>query len=160
MEGRKQNIEHLSDQSAQGVELGAMIGMQTFMWITENGLTAIEQEKEGLLEYILSSSNLNLAYRQVKRNKGSGGTDKMEVGELLPYLGQHKDELIESIRSGKYHLNPVRRVEIPKSKKTRGLGIPMPACTVNSTGQTVGFGGVYATVYGTTGRNPNADERT
>jgi group II intron reverse transcriptase/maturase len=125
MEGRKQHIEHLSDPSAQGVELRAMIGMQTFIGITENGLTAIAHEGESLLEYILSPSNLNQAYKQVKRNKGSGGIDKMEVEELLPYLRQHKDELIQSIYAGKYHPNPVRRVEIPKSKgKTRGLGIP------------------------------------
>ena len=125
MKERKQNIAGLSGQSAQGVELLAMIGMQTFMGITENDLTAFTQEKDGLLEYILSSSNLNLAYKQVNRNKGSGGIDKMEVEELLPYLRQHKEELIQSIYAGKYHPNPVRRVEIPKSNgKTRGLGIP------------------------------------
>jgi group II intron reverse transcriptase/maturase len=125
MKEREQNIEHLSDQSAQGVELHAMHGMQTFMKITEKGLTAFERGKAGLLEYILSPSNLNLAYKQVKRNRGSGGIDKMKVEELLPYLRRHKDELIQSIYAGKYHPNPVRRVEIPKSNgKPRGLGIP------------------------------------
>lgn len=124
-EGRKQNIETLSDQSAQRVEPEVMIGMQTFMGITENHLTAIKQEKGELLEYILSPSNLNLAYKQVKSNKGSGGIDRMEVDELLPYLRCHKDKLITSIYDGKYHPNPVRRVEIPKSNgKTRNLGIP------------------------------------
>jgi group II intron reverse transcriptase/maturase len=60
----------------------------------------------------------------VKRNKGSGGIDKMDVEDLLPYLRQHKEELIQSIYTGKYHPNPVRRVEIPKSNgKTRGLDI-------------------------------------
>ncbi len=125
MRGRKQNIETLSDQSAQRVEPEVMIGMQTFMGITENHLTAIKQEKGELLEYILSPSNLNLAYKQVKSNKGSGGIDRMEVDELLPYLRCHKDKLITSIYDGKYHPNPVRRVEIPKSNgKTRNLGIP------------------------------------
>ena len=95
------------------------------MGITENHLTAIKQEKVELLEYILSPSNLNLAYKQVKSNKGSGGIDRMEVDELLPYLRCHKDKLITSIYDGKYHPNPVRRVEIPKSNgKTRDLGIP------------------------------------
>jgi group II intron reverse transcriptase/maturase len=76
-------------------------------------------------DFILSPSNLNFAYKQVKRNKGSGGIDKMEVEELLPYLLRHKEELIESIYMGKYHPNPVRRAEIPKSNgKTRKLGIP------------------------------------
>jgi group II intron reverse transcriptase/maturase len=125
MEGRKQNIEHLSGQSAQGEELRAMTGMQTFMGITENRLTAFERVNEGLLEYILSPSNLNQAYKQVKRNRGSGGIDKMEVEDLLPYLRQHKEELLQSIYVGKYRPNPVRRVEIPKSNgKSRGLVIP------------------------------------
>lgn len=125
MKERQQNIAGLSGQSAQGVELRAMNGMQTFMGITANGLTAFEQEKDGLLEYILSPLNLNLAYRQVKRNNGGGGIDKMDVEDLPPYLSQHKDELIQSIYAGKYHPNPVRRVEIPKANgKKRNLGIP------------------------------------
>lgn len=125
MMGRKQNIETLSGQSAQRVEPEVLIGMQTFIGITENHLTAIKHEKGELLEYILSPSNLNLAYKQVKSNKGSGGIDRMEVDELLPYLRCHKNKLITSIYDGNYHPNPVRRVEIPKSNgKTRNLGIP------------------------------------
>lgn len=125
MRGRKQNIDTLSDQSVLRVEPDVMIGMQTFMGITETHLTAFKHEKGGLLEYILSPSNLNLAYKQVKSNKGSGGIDRMEVDDLLPYLLCHKDELIASINAGKYHPNPVRRVEIPKSNgKKRNLGIP------------------------------------
>jgi retron-type reverse transcriptase len=115
MKERGQNIEHLSGQSVQGVELQAMNGMRIFIGITENDLTTFEREKVGLLEYILSPSNLNLVYKQVKSNKGSGGIDKMKVEALLPYLRQHKDELLQSIYAGKYHPNPVRRVEIPKS---------------------------------------------
>ncbi len=125
MMGRKPNIETLSDQSSQRVEPEVLIGMQTFIGITENHLTAIKQEKGELLEYILFPSNLNLAYKQVKSNKGIGGIDRMEVDELLPYLRCHKDKLITSIYDGNYHPNPVRRVEIPKSNgKTRNLGIP------------------------------------
>lgn len=125
MEEREQNIVKLSGHPAQGVELRAMSGMQTFMGITENSLTAFAHENDVLLESILSPSNLNFAYKQVKRNKGSGGIDKMEVEELLPYLLRHKEELVQSIYMGKYHPNPVRRVEIPKSNgKPRKLGIP------------------------------------
>jgi len=125
MKERMQNINRLSGQSAQRVEPTAMIGMQTFMGITENTLTAFKQETGGLLEYILCPSNLNIAYKQVKSNKGSAGMDKMEVDQLLPYLLRHKDELVKSLYNGKYHPNPVRRVEIPKSNgKRRSLGIP------------------------------------
>jgi group II intron reverse transcriptase/maturase len=128
MEGRKQHMARLSDQPAQRVEPGAKGGMQTFMGITENSLTAIGQEVNSLLENILSPSNPNQAYKQVRRNRGSGGMDKMEVAELLPYLRRHREELTESIYAGKYHPNPVRRAEIPKTRgKTRGSGIPAVA---------------------------------
>lgn len=95
------------------------------MWITENQLTDFNQLGYGMLEYILSPSNLNAAYLQVKRNKGAGGVDKMEVESLKDYLVSHKDELITSILQGNYLPNPVRRVEIPKDNgQKRQLGIP------------------------------------
>jgi group II intron reverse transcriptase/maturase len=99
---------------------------QTFMWITENNLTINDYRLgNGLLEHILSPSNLNSAYKQVKRNKGAGGVDKMEVESLKDYLVDNKERLIQSIQQGTYRPNPVRRVLIPKENgKQRQLGIP------------------------------------
>jgi RNA-directed DNA polymerase len=99
---------------------------QTFMWITENNLTTNDYRLgNGLLEHILSPTNLNAAFKQVKRNKGAGGVDKMEVESLKDYLVTNKDMLIKSIQMGKYRPNPVRRVCIPKENgKQRQLGIP------------------------------------
>lgn len=79
-----------------------------------------------LLELIIRRENLNKAYRQVKKNKGSAGIDRMQVEELLPYLRENGDELRQQLREGKYKPNPVRRVEIPKEEKgkVRKLGIP------------------------------------
>lgn len=95
------------------------------MWITENNLTGNGQLGYGLLEFILSPSNLNKAYHQVRRNKGAGGVDKMEVEFLKDYLVENKEEIITAILKGKYRPNPVRRVEIPKDKiNKRQLGIP------------------------------------
>jgi group II intron reverse transcriptase/maturase len=93
--------------------------------ITETDITDTNMQTEGLLEQILSRENLNRAYKQVKKNKGAGGIDGMQVDELLPYLKEHREELLQSIRDGKYCPKPVRRVEIPKENgKTRKLGIP------------------------------------
>ena len=93
--------------------------------ITETDITNRAKQTEGLLEQILTPENLELAYRQVKRNKGAGGIDRMQVDELLPFLKEHQNELVQALRDGKYRPNPVRRVEIPKENgKTRKLGIP------------------------------------
>jgi group II intron reverse transcriptase/maturase len=78
-----------------------------------------------MLERILDRSNLNEAYKRVKRNRGSGGVDGMSVEELGEYLAANKDEITNAVLDGKYRPNPVLRVEIPKENgKTRPLGIP------------------------------------
>ena len=100
-------------------------GVQTFIWMTEDGIVEVPFDKEHLLEVILSPDNLNKAYKAVVRNKGCGGVDKMSCEELLPWLRSNKDELICSLLDGSYRPNPVRRVEIPKDNgKMRQLGIP------------------------------------
>ena len=128
MKGREQKIFEISGTFPHGDRTASEghEGGQTFMRITENNLTSNNhQTGNGLLEQILSPSNLNAAFRQVRRNKGAGGVDKMDVGSLRDYLVRHKDELITSIERGKYRPNPVRRVDIPKENgKRRGLGIP------------------------------------
>jgi len=134
MKGRMQKIfeEPKACPQKNRTESEGNAGGQTFIGITENTLTASYQSENGLLEHILSPSNLNRAYKQVKRNRGAGGVDKMQVESLKAYLVRHKDELISSIDKGKYRPNPVRRVDIPKENGTlpsgkagkRQLGIP------------------------------------
>ncbi len=125
MKGRKQKISEDSYQEDTRAELEGYSGVQTFMRITENNITNFNESEFGLLEQILSPTNLNLAYKKVKSNKGSGGVDKMEVESLKDYLVKNKQELLSSILGDKYRPNPVRRVEIPKDiNKKRLLGIP------------------------------------
>ena len=84
-----------------------------------------EGRKPDLLERILDRENLNRAYKQVKANKGAPGVDGMTVEEALPWLKEHGRKLTDSIRSGKYKPDPVRRKEIPKPDGgVRKLGIP------------------------------------
>ena len=108
-----------------GTESRGTYGVQTCMGIIENNLVEVPNVGGDLLFQILSTNNMNLAYKRVVRNAGSGGIDGMEAKELLPYLRSHKEELVKSLKDGKYRPNPVRRVEIPKDNgKKRPLGIP------------------------------------
>ena len=94
--------------------------------ITEKSGVITDYWTDNILDLILRKENLNNAYKQVKSNKGAGGIDGMQVDDLLPYLRENQDTLIQEIRIGKYKPNPVRRVEIPKETKGefRKLGVP------------------------------------
>lgn len=59
------------------------------------------ERREGvhdLITKITSRMNLNLAYKRVRANKGSAGSDGMTVEELFPYLIRNRDELIKQMR--------------------------------------------------------------
>ncbi len=78
-----------------------------------------------LMEHVVERENMILAYKQVVRNKGSAGIDKMSVDQLKPYLAEHWAEIKESLLRGKYKPQAVRVVFIPKPKGgQRQLGIP------------------------------------
>lgn len=78
-----------------------------------------------LLEKVLSKDNLNKAYKQVYKNKGTSGVDGVTIEELFAYIKEHKEEILWQIRNRKYKPQPVRRVYIPKENgKMRKLGIP------------------------------------
>ena len=84
-----------------------------------------EADGADLLERILCRENLNRAYKRVRANKGAPGIDGMTVEDALPWLRQHRTELLDSIKAGKYKPQPVRRKEIPKPDGgVRQLGIP------------------------------------
>ena len=125
MKERMQKISQDTWQLKDRAEPEGYVGGQTYMRITENNFTNVDRPQHGLLEEILSPTNLNKAYRRVKSNGGACGVDGMGTDGLLAYLTNHKDELLESILNGRYHPNPVRGVEIPKDNgKKRQLGIP------------------------------------
>lgn len=78
-----------------------------------------------LIEVILSDENLDEAIKQVKRNKGVPGVDKMTVYEVEEYFLKNKENIKQLILEKKYRPQPVKRVYIPKSNgKKRPLGIP------------------------------------
>ncbi|WP_269083193.1 reverse transcriptase domain-containing protein, partial [Agrilactobacillus composti] len=104
------------------------IGLEDQRQLGAHSTTSGEGKVENGVSFqdlVLSRNNLNLAYKQVVSNKGAAGIDGLTVDKLLPYLKEHRDELIASLRDGSYKPLPVKRVEIPKPDGSkRKLGIP------------------------------------
>jgi RNA-directed DNA polymerase len=61
MKGRVQKISQDTSLQNTRAEPEGYAGVQTFIWITENNLTNANKPKYGLLEQILSPTNLNRA---------------------------------------------------------------------------------------------------
>ncbi len=83
-------------------------------------------EAEQLLEAVVEGKNMWLALKQVERNKGAAGVDKVTVEQLRAYLREHWLRIKEELLAGGYQPQPVLKVEIPKpgDKGMRMLGIP------------------------------------
>ena len=83
-------------------------------------------EAEQLLAAVVERENMWLALKQVERNKGAAGVDKMTVEQLRAYLREHWLRIKAELLAGEYQPQPVRKVEIPKpgGKGMRMLGIP------------------------------------
>lgn len=79
-----------------------------------------------LMEAVLERENMWSAYERVVSNKGAAGIDGMTVEELGAYLKMHWPRIKANLLAGRYHPQPVRKVDIPKpdGKGTRMLGIP------------------------------------
>ena len=81
---------------------------------------------KNLIKFIISSENILLAYRNIRKNKGSKtcGTNK---NNIISIGKKNPKKLIEYVRSRLENFKPhsVRRKEIPKENgETRPLGIP------------------------------------
>ena len=79
-----------------------------------------------MIRQITNKENLNRAFLQVKRNKGAGGVDQIQVTDLKQVLRQNALKMLQDLVNGSYQVSPILGVEIPKSNgKTRLLGIPI-----------------------------------
>ncbi len=79
-----------------------------------------------LMEEICSKDNLDVALKQVCRNKGSPGVDGISTIELKEYYQKHWQEIQLSLQTGSYIPQPVKEVGIPKPcGGIRKLGIPV-----------------------------------
>ena len=81
---------------------------------------------QNLMQYVTSEDNIKLAYRNIKKNKGSRtpGADGKTIEDLNKWSISNLISHIQK-RLNHYQPNKIRRVEIPKDNgKTRPLGIP------------------------------------
>jgi len=95
----------------------------------EAGPAAHGTERSGrhvwLMERAVARENAIVAFKRVRRNKGSPGIDGMTVEALGLYLRVHWRALREALLTGSYRPNVVKRQLIPKSGGgMRHLGIP------------------------------------
>ena len=80
---------------------------------------------EDIITKILDRDNLNLAFKNVKANKGASGIDELSIEETEKFIKEHKNQIVWQLYNRKYQPQPVRRVEIPKANGgVRELGIP------------------------------------
>jgi RNA-directed DNA polymerase len=78
-----------------------------------------------LLEQVIESENMKLAWKQVKRNDGAAGSDGRSIEDTAEFLRQNWPYLRQKLLEGAYRPRPVLRVEIPKpGGGMRKLGIP------------------------------------
>ena len=105
------------------------VWVDRIVW-TERMLAALGNGVKGnkwfsLIDKVYRPSTLQLAWEQVKANKGAAGIDKQSIEGFAANEQVYLNELAENLEQGTYRPQAVRRVEIPKAGgKTRPLGIP------------------------------------
>src|SRR2546425_5153427 len=92
-------------------------------WINPTGARKVHS----LVDKVYKRKNLEMAWENVKANRGSGGVDGQSLNMFASQLGQQLDRLQSELQLDTYQPQPVRQVQIPKAGKPgefRTLGIP------------------------------------
>jgi len=93
--------------------------------IREGVKKARKRKWYSLMDKIWSPSNLEEAFKEVKRNRGAAGVDKVTIKDFEADLENNVRVLHDQLRTKLYKPMPVKRVYIPKGDGTeRPLGIP------------------------------------
>ena len=114
---------------------GAEIQGQNWSWVeatvwNERMLAALGNGVKGgkwfsLIDKVYRIETLQAAWKKVTANGGAAGVDGQSVKQFASRAEIYLEELEQTLRSGQYRPEPIRRVEIPKGGgKMRPLGIP------------------------------------
>lgn len=78
-----------------------------------------------LMEAVVAFRNIELAWQNVRKNRGAPGPDGITIAEFVEWFRPRWPEVRQQLLDGTYVPSPVRRVEIEKPDGgTRSLGIP------------------------------------
>lgn len=92
-------------------------------WLNPTG----ERKVHSLVDKIYKRKNLEVAWEKVKRNRGAGGIDGVDIAAFEARLEEQLERLHRELMDGTYAPQPVRQQLIPKAgqpEKHRALGIP------------------------------------
>lgn len=92
---------------------------------TRGGVKNPKRKWYSLMDKVWALTNLEEAFKEVKRNRGAPGIDKVTIKAYGQRLEDNVRILQEELRNKTYKPMPVKRVYIPKADGTeRPLGIP------------------------------------
>lgn len=91
-------------------------------------IPVLDRRFYSLIDKVYDLRNLHEAWKEVKRNKGAAGDDRVTIQRFEENLERYLNALHERLKAGTYTPPPVRRVYIDKADGTkRPLGIPTVA---------------------------------
>jgi group II intron reverse transcriptase/maturase len=120
-QGKKGSIEKMEDSLCEKPERRNARRLSDYLKLDG------KKKVHSLVDKIYQRTNLKLAWKRVKANRGAGGIDGVTIKEFEKDLEANLERLHQELREGRYQPQPVRRLGIPKRSdpgKTRLLGIP------------------------------------
>lgn len=116
----------------KGYKPGNCKGRRTSMGEQEQGnhsREGVKRQEErkwySLMDKIWAKPSLEEAFKEVKRNRGAAGVDRMTIKAFESELEYHLEVVQQTLKNKTYRPKPVRQVYIPKADGTqRPLGIP------------------------------------
>jgi RNA-directed DNA polymerase len=98
-----------------------------------------------VMERVYEPGRLQSAWRQVKKNAGAAGIDRMTVEEFAGREQELLEFMHDKLKAGTYRFKPARRVLIPKegTSRWRKLGIPVVMDRIVSQSVHMVFEGIF-----------------
>ena len=108
----QKQLSAVLETTKQGSESSSKEWIETSIW-TRNMLTALDNGVKGgkwfsLIDKVYSLKTLNIAWEQVKSNKGSAGIDRVSIEKFEHKAQIYLQELEQSLKEQSY--NPMRKL--------------------------------------------------